>query len=290
LYSLLQVALIAGVKPEDVAKDWTQPLGQDPSDYGAWYTLALAVGATWLAVVLIIDAVISPAGTGIVYLGTTARLSYALGEERELPSALARTNKRGVPVISILLASAVGLIGFGPFKSWSQLVGAVTGATAVMYALAPIALASLQKSDGDRPRTYRVPFPKITLPTAFVSANLILYWGTFETNIKVMSAMVIGLAIFAIGASRANTGSLQMVRAGIWVPVWLGGILVIGKFGRYGSAVTNTLPNWVDVLVVIVFSLVIFHWAVSLRLGRDDAKAEVAKDSHQLAALDNIPV
>ena len=105
LYTLLQVTMIAGVNPADVANNWDHPLGQDPSDYGAWYTLALAVGATWLAVILIIDAVISPSGTGIVYLGTSARLSYALGEERELPSALARTNARGVPVVSIIVAA-----------------------------------------------------------------------------------------------------------------------------------------------------------------------------------------
>src|SRR6476469_8517859 len=81
LYILLQVVFIGGVDPKHVATDWSSPLGGDPSDYGAWYTLALAVGATWLDVLVIIDAVISPSGTGIVYVGTTARLTYALGEE-----------------------------------------------------------------------------------------------------------------------------------------------------------------------------------------------------------------
>ena len=108
LYILLQVVFIGGVDPKDVAKDWSSPLGTNPSDYGAWYTLALAVGATWLAVVLIIDAVVSPAGTGVVYLGTSARLTYALGEESELPGALSKTSKSGVPVTSILLAAVVG--------------------------------------------------------------------------------------------------------------------------------------------------------------------------------------
>ena len=51
-------------------------------------SLALAVGAGWLAKVLIIDAVISPAGTGVVYVGATARLSYALGEERDVAGAV----------------------------------------------------------------------------------------------------------------------------------------------------------------------------------------------------------
>ncbi len=108
LYALLQIVMIGGLNPAHIVKGWSRPLGTDPSDYGVWYTLALALGAGWLAKVLLIDAVISPAGTGVVYLATTARLSYALGEEPEMPGALATTRK-GVPVVSILTAAVVGL-------------------------------------------------------------------------------------------------------------------------------------------------------------------------------------
>ena len=38
----------------------------------------------WLAKMLLVDAIISPAGTGVIYVGTSARLSYALGQEREI--------------------------------------------------------------------------------------------------------------------------------------------------------------------------------------------------------------
>src|SRR5579872_3494603 len=107
LYALLQIVMIGGLDPRNIAAGWAKPLGTDPSDYGAWYTLALALGAGWLAKVLILDAVISPAGTGVVYVGATARLSYALGEEAEMPSALATTNDKGVPVVSILVAAGV---------------------------------------------------------------------------------------------------------------------------------------------------------------------------------------
>src|SRR5436190_11291754 len=86
LYALLQIVMIGALEPANIAKGWSQPLGTDPSDYGAWYTLALALGVGWLANVLLIDAVISPAGTGVVYVATSARLSYALGAEREMPS------------------------------------------------------------------------------------------------------------------------------------------------------------------------------------------------------------
>jgi len=283
LYSLLQIVMIGGLEPGNLATGWAKPLGTDPSDFGAWYTLALAVGAGWLAKVLIIDAVISPAGTAVVYVGATARLSYALGEEREMPSALATTNEKGVPVVSILVAAVIGSLAFGPFKSWSALVSVVTGATAIMYGFAPVSLAALQKVDGGRPRSYRTPLPKFVLPAAFCSANLIIYWGGFGSTWKLACAMVVGLALFAVGTCRSDTGAQHTVRNAIWIGPWLGGQVVIGALGRYGDGASNILPNWVDIAVVIIFSLVIFYWAVSLTMTKEGTAAAIAKDAQQLA-------
>ena len=69
-----------------------------------------------------------------------------------------------------------------------------------MYGFAPIALGALHLSDGDRPRSYRMPLPKVILPTAFVSANLILYWGGYDVNLKVIGAIAVGLVLFTLGS------------------------------------------------------------------------------------------
>ncbi len=282
LYILLQVVFIGGVDPQHVLKGWGSPLGTDPSDYGAWYTLALAVGATWLAVVLIIDAVISPSGTGVVYVGTSARISYALGEESELPGALASTNARGVPVVSILVTAVVGVLCFGPFPSWNRLVGVVTGATALMYAFAPVSLAALHLRDRDRARSYRMPMPKVLLPVAFVSANLILYWGGYEFTWKIALALVVGLVIFGIGTQVARTDVMPMLRPAAWIGPWIVGQVIIGALGRYGTGSHSWLPEWIDLLVVIVFSLAIFYWAVSLTMPNEKVQVAIAKDSAQI--------
>jgi amino acid transporter len=283
LYSLLQVVMIGGLNPADIANGWTKPLGTDPSNYGAWYNLALAIGAGWLATILIVNAVISPAMAGVVYMATTARISYALGEEREMPSALARTNEKGVPVVSILVAALVGTLALGPFKSWNALVAVVTGAVAIMYAFAPLSLATLQKVDGHRPRSYRVPAPKILLPAAFCCANLIMYWGGFDTTWKLAVAMLVGLALFAIGATRQHTGALRSMANALWMVPWFGGHVIIGYLGRYGGG-RNIIPDWIDVAVVVVFALVIFYWAIALSLSQEQTAAEVAKDAHQMDA------
>jgi amino acid transporter len=83
VYVALEIAFIGSLNPRNLAHGWADPIGA--GDFGPYYTLAIAAGAGWLGTVLLIDAVISPAGTGLVYVGTSARLSYALGEEEVLP-------------------------------------------------------------------------------------------------------------------------------------------------------------------------------------------------------------
>jgi len=285
LYSLLQVVMIAALEPRNIAANWTRPLGTDPSDYGAWYTIALAVGAGWLAKLLIVDAIISPAGTGVVYVATSSRLSYALGEEREMPSALVTTNRKGVPVVSILLSAVVGLLAFGPFKSWGALVTVITATTAIMYAFAPVSLAALRKIDGSRTRYYRMPMPRLLLPAAFCSANLIIYWGGFDTTWKLVTAIAVGLALFTVGAWRGRTGAQRTIRNALWIGPWLGGQVLIGMLGRYGNGAKGLLPDWVDIAVVIIFALGIFYWAVSLALTEEESAAAVMKDTEQLRPL-----
>ncbi len=281
LYSLLQFVMIGAFDPANVATGWAKPLGADPSAYGAWYTLALAIGAGWLAKVLLVDAIVSPTGTGVVYLGAASRLSYALGEAGEMPSVLAKTSKKGVPVVSVLLAAVVGCVAFGPFKSWNALVGAITSATAVMYGFGPLSLAALHKLDPDRPRTYRVPAPAVMLPAAFCAANLIIYWGGFTTAWKLGLAIVVGFGLFALGVWRANTWSTLKLGNAFWIAPWLCGQVVLGALGRYGDGY-EVLPSWIDIGVVIAFSLGIFYLALSRALSAANAAAAIARDARQI--------
>ena len=208
-----------------------------------------------------------------------------------MPSALAKTSSRGVPVISVLLSAVVGCIAFGPFKSWAALVNVITSATAIMYAFAPLSLAALHKLDGARPRAYRTPMPAIVLPAAFCSANLIIYWGGFSTSWKLACAMLAGLVLFAFGAWRTRSGAGRTLRNAIWMAPWFGGHVVLGALGRYGGGY-NVLPAWVDIAVVIAFALSIFYLALHLTLSSEASAAAVAKDAVQIdydaKASDNV--
>ena len=284
IYILLEVCFVGALDPKNLVDGWQNPMGE-VADYGPYYTIALAVGAGWLATILLVDAVVSPAGTGLIYLGTSARLSYAIGEEEVLPDKLTHVSKRGVPLYSILLAFVVGELAFLPFPSWSSLVGLVTGATAIMYAFAPISLAALQLRDPDRPRPYRIPWPKVLNPVGFIAANLIIYWGGFEASWKLLTGIFVGRILFEIMLRRQNDVHRADVdwRAASWIWPWLIGITILGLVGRYGTGSQNLLPDWIDLIAVVAFSLVIFYYAVSLAMSSEAIKATVETEERQLA-------
>lgn len=267
IYIGLEVAFVGALDPAKIVHNWQHPIGV--GDYGPYYTLAINAGVGWLATILIIDAVISPGGTGLIYVGTTARISYALG----LPDSLTRTNKRGVPVWSVIVATVFGILFLMPAPSWQELVGLITGATALMYAFAPISLGALRHSDPDREHPYRVPFPAVSLPVGFIFANLIVYWGTFTSTWKLSIGLLIGGLIYLV-ATVVNAKNVDPERSrwrfAVWLIVWQVGMIVVGWLGNYGGK--GYLPDDWDILVVALLSLALYYFAV---LGMAHPREEV---------------
>jgi amino acid transporter len=131
-----------------------------------------------------------------------------------------------------------------------------------MYAFAPITLAALHKRDPDRYRPYRMPWPKVLNPVGFCLASLIIYWSGFEVMWKLLAMILVGRVLFEIALRRADPKRTDVdFRASSWIWPWLIGNTVIAVLGRYGGK--NVLPDWIDIIVVVVYSLIIFYYAVA---------------------------
>jgi amino acid transporter len=291
VYIALEIAFIGALSPANLIHGWANPIAK--GDFGPYASLAAGAGAGWLAYILYADAFVSPAGTGLIYIGTSARATYAMGRSQVLPKALGRLTVRGVPLWSIVLAFVIGELAFLPFPSWQALVNIVTSATAIMYAFAPVSLSALRLRDPDRPRPYRLPFASVLSPLGFIFANLIIYWGGFDTTLKLLVAIFIGRVLFEVTLALTKAEDRPEIdwRASSWIWPWLAGTLLIGFLGRYGNwGFRNILPDWWDLAAVAVFSLVIFYFAVSLASPAEKVlamveatKAELAEEEAELA-------
>jgi amino acid transporter len=296
IYLLLEVAFVGALNPHDLVHGWANPIAGVGS-FGPYATLATSAGLGWLSTLLIIDAVISPAGTGLIYIGTSSRLSYGLGRNGYFPPIISKVSRRGVPFVSICIAFVVGMLTFLPFPSWAGLVGLVTSATVIMYAMAPLALSGLRKEDPGRVRAYRLPAAVVLCPLAFICANLIVYFSGFATIFWLYVLVAIGFVAFGIYQATLPAERRTIIdwRAAVWILPWLAGLILISWVGRYDAATpkifgltllaTKKVPNWWDLALMAGFSLVIFYWAVASTMSHEKVIAAV-EDVESEASLE----
>jgi amino acid transporter len=292
IYVLAQVVFIGTLNPALLAHghtwaDLAVP-GKSPAlqalNAAPFYSVAKVAGLLWLAFILRLDAVISPAGTGLVYGTSASRILFGLSRNGYVPSLFERvTSARRVPVAALIFSAVVGLAFMLPFPSWYTLVGVVTSASVLMYASAPLALGALRLSKPDLPRAYRLPAAEILCPLSFIGANFIVYWSGWGTISTLVVAMAIGYVLFILSALfnlNANRPEIDWIGAP-WVLVYLIGMALISYFGQFGSGgifegisgFSKTLvggngdiPLYVDFGVVAAFSVVIYYWAMASRL------------------------
>jgi amino acid transporter len=301
IYLLLEVAFIGALNPHDIAHGWANPI-PGVAAFGPYATLATSAGLGWLSTILIIDAVVSPAGTGLVYVGTSSRLSYGLGRNGYYPPAISRISARGVPVVSIIICFVIGVLVFLPFPSWGGLVGLVTSATVLMYAFAPLSLAGLRKQDPDRPRAYKLPAAKVLAPLSFILANFIVYFAGWSTIFWLYMLTILGFIIFVIYqfSIPAERRTIIDWRAAAWIIPWLIGLAIISWQGQYTSTPstvfgltldpTLNLPTWWDLLVIAAFSLAIYYWAVAVTMSKQKVQAAVEEVEHEAESAEEVNV
>ena len=261
LYLALQVAFLGSLSPSALVHGWTDPIGK--GDFGPFATLATTLGLGWLAVLLYIDAVVSPGGTGLIYTGTSSRAAYTMSRSGYAPKKLSRIDKRGVPFASIALSFVVGLVMFLPFPGWQKLVSFITSASALMFAFAPISLAVLRRNDPDRERPYRMPYAEVLAPGSFVAATLLIYWGGWQTTWKLLVAIGLGFVVFVAGPLRKGRFSRDEldVRTFTWLVPYFAGLALLTYYGQFTGG-RGKLPFGIDLAVTAVFGLAIYFLAI----------------------------
>ncbi|HEX5266159.1 MAG TPA: APC family permease [Acidimicrobiales bacterium] len=269
MYIVLQVVFLAALPPSYAHGKWaTAAFSLFTGPFAQVATLA-AVG--WLATILYIDAVVSPSGTGLIYVTATSRVSYGLSRNGYFPSAFEWTDRQAVPWVGLITAFVAGCICFLPFPGWRKLVGLITGASVLMYAGAPLALGAFRRRLPDQERPYRMPGASVLAPAGFAIASLLILWSGWDTVWKLGVGIGIGYVILVANRMfRLNPVSpVWDVRAASWLPFYLIGMGVLewgSTFGPMKHPWFGTNAVWWDIVVVVAFSLVIYSWAMYVSL------------------------
>lgn len=276
IYVLLQLAFIVAL-PEDLLGDGWSALAFN-EDAGPLAGLALLLGAVWLAWVLRIDAIISPADTGLIYAGVTARLSYANARNGNAPQFLTTLNPRGVPIWSVVLMFVVGCIFFMPFPSWQLFIGFITSAFAISFGAGPVVVGALRRALPNQERPFKLPGGDFFPILSFIGSSLLVFWSGWDINEKMFIALLLGYIVY-IGyhfTAKIDLPAMDF-KSGAWFPVWVIGLMVISWLGNIdgdGKVSKGLILDggngpldlvW-GAIVCAVFSIAVYYMAIAWRL------------------------
>jgi amino acid transporter len=276
LYIGLQLAFIGALHPEELKNGWANI--SFPQDAGPFAGIATVVGVGWLATLIYIDAMVSPGRTGLIYIGASSRLSFALGRNHYIPHQAGYLTEGGVPIVSIIASFLIGCIAFLPFPAWSALVEFIITATVMGYAAVPLAMGAMRRQEPDHPRPFRLPAGEVMAVAAFVVANLIIYWTGWDILWRLYIAIAIGFVLLGIGHFVNPSEFLPRLdwRGGSWLWPYFIGLGVLSYLSPTDFGGTGLLPFGLDVVLVAAFSIGIYYYAMSVRLTPEEVRSHVA--------------
>ena len=276
LYIGLQIAFVGGLHPEDYSNGWANL--SFPQDAGPFAGLASAAGLGWLAFLLYTDALISPGGTGLIYIGASSRLSFSLARNHYIPHQFGYISERGVPLVSIIFSFIVGCIAFLPFPSWAALVEFIVSATVMGYAAVPLAMGAMRRQEPDHPRPFKLPAGEVFAIAAFIIANLVIYWTGWDVLWRLYIAIAAGFLLLGIGRVVNPSEFIPRLdwRSSSWLWPYFIGMAVLCYLGPTDFTGTGVLPFGPDTLIVAAFSIAIYYYAMSVRLTPEEVRGHVA--------------
>jgi len=283
MYIGLQIAFLGALHPADLKNGWAQL--SFPGGAGPFAGIATAVGASWLATLIYIDAAASPGGTGLIYMASSSRVSFAMARNRYIPWVFGYLSERGVPIVGIIFSFMIGCIMFLPFPGWQQLVGFITAGALVGYATVPLAFGAMRRQEPDHPRPFRLPAGEVLAPIAFIAANLLIYWAGWTVIWKLFVAIALGFVLLAVAQATNRSERTLQWKGASWLWPYLIGMAVISYLGTFGEG-AGVIPFGLDVVVVTVFSIAIYAFAMTVRLTPEEARRHVAEAREEAEEVD----
>ncbi|MFT4198233.1 MAG: APC family permease [Pseudoxanthomonas sp.] len=273
IYVLLQLAFLGGIPAEHLGNGW---IGIDKAFALPYRDIALALGLGWLATLVVCDAVVSPSGTGNIYMNATPRVVYGWARSGGFLPVLTKVDARsGIPRPALWLSFTLSVFWTLPFPSWEALINVVSAALVLSYAVAPITVAALRRSAPGLERPFRVGALGVLGPLSFVIAALIVYWSTWQTLSWLLGLQVAAFALYVLlrlPSAAARPKLLRQVRSSAWLIGFYLLVLLVSWLGSFGGRGAIAHP-W-DTLGVAVIALGVYYWGAATGLRSDELALE----------------
>ncbi|MBG3875153.1 APC family permease [Staphylococcus xylosus] len=261
LYIVLQSTFITSM-PSDMIHEngWSGINFNSP-----FADMAILLGLNWLAILLYMEAVVSPFGTGVSFVAVTGRVLRAMEKNGHIPKFLGKMNEKyNIPRVAIIFNAVISMLMVSLFRDWATLASVISTATLVAYLTGPTTVISLRKMAPNMHRPFSANLLKFMAPFSFVMASLAIYWAMWPTTAQVILIIILGLPIYFFYEYKMNwKNTKKQIGGSLWIILYL---IVLAALSFIGSKEFNGM-NWIhypyDFVVIIIIALIFYKFGTS---------------------------
>ena len=254
IYLMLQTSFIGAVQPSEIVNGWghldfTSPLAQ----------LAIILGINWVAMLLYVDAAISPSGTGIIYVGSSARMFTGMAEDGQMPKAFAHEHPiHNISRLSIFatLIFCMTLVVF--FDNWDKIMIVVSVFQLISCLAVPVAFCKLRKIETDKPRPFRMPFGVTISYVAYLVVTYLLTQCGFEPLILSLVFHAVFFMIYCSVYYRSMNGTLKAVMSSWSLFAYMAVVSLFGYFQDEG-----TIDEISHLVALLILATMLYYFLIN---------------------------
>ncbi|KZM47412.1 APC family permease [Labrenzia sp. OB1] len=273
IYGALQLAFLGALNEDELKNGWPQL--HFSGELGPMAALATAVGALWIVSILDTSARISSFASGLVSVGSNARLGLAMAQNGLFPKFIETLSARGVPLFSLIVNFVVAALFFVvlPFK---EVIALNTSSIVMSFIVGPIAVLAFRRLLPDAKRAFVLPAAPVTGCFAFIVATLIIYWSGWDTMLHLGLCLAAGFALMLYRNWQGGFDSLDW-REATWLVPFLAGIVLLSWLGSFGGG-AGVIPVGPDIPIVAALATGVYVFAVRLRLKKEKFDRYMAEE------------
>lgn len=274
IYCLLQLAFILAIPPELLAQGWDKLTF--PGEAGPFAGLATIIGLAWFGIILYSDALISPFGSGIVFMASSARASYSMSKSGHMPKFFQKLSNSSVPVLGLLVSFVVSLLIFMFLDNWQEMAAFYAAAICLCNAVIPVTLYVLRKDFPNLPRPFKVFNYQVISFLAFYISSMLLFWSGW--NIMWKLSIVIGIGFLALlTLKKFNKQNLSFDFKGfIWLLFYMFSLGIVTYNGTYDGG-SGLIKNGVDFAIIAVICIISMFLATKFKLTKEKSNELINK-------------
>jgi len=260
IYVLLQVGFLGAVPAEMLAKaGWSGIQFSSP-----YAQLALAANINFLAILLYVDAFVSPSGTGSTYTASSSRMLWGMERNGILPKVFGTVHPvYGIPRPAMWLNLVWAFIFFFWFQGWDKGAGVTSVACIISYLMGPVSVAVLRNIAPERQRPLKLPALKWVAGVAFTLATLALYWAQWPLTGEVIGVMLFALPLWFYYEAKAGWPDFEKQMQGAWwLVTYMPTVALLSYIGSTQFGGKGYIPFGWDLLVVAIAGAGFFLWGV----------------------------